>query len=121
MSKNNTTLNPVDEEMSELLTNSTMVMPDGEEATIAEAAADIAEAHKEVEQYKQGALTLTQVLDERIIEAEQADDDELVAALENLKHAAYGVYVRVNRGDDEVFGDRDGNYSGYFDEGNESE
>lgn len=75
---------------------------------------DIVVGHKELEEYKESALAITQKLDERIQEAEAAGNDDLVTLLEEVKRSAYGMYLRLHRGDAELMGDRDGKYDGYF-------
>jgi hypothetical protein len=77
---------------------------------------DIAEGHNEVEQYKAGALGLQQALDERLIEEENANPGSNTAeVLAEAKKSAFGLYLRIQRGDEELHGKRDGEYSGYFD------
>ena len=65
---------------------------------------------------KNGALAYSQYLDEAIIEHEVAGNDDVVQILQELKRTAFGIYLRIKRGDDELLGDRDGKYSGYYDE-----
>lgn len=103
-----------DDEISEVLTSTEIDTPDGETATLAEVAADLVVAHEEIEAYKNGALAYCQYLDEAIIEHEVAENDEVVQILEELKRTAFGVYLRVKRGDAELLGERDGKYSGYY-------
>lgn len=103
-----------DDETAEILTSTEIDTPDGETATLAEVAADLVVAHDEIESYKQGALAYCQYLDEAIVEHEVAGNDQVVQILRELKHTAFGVYLRVKRGDEELLGERDGKYSGYF-------
>lgn len=78
---------------------------------------DLAESHNELEQYKKGALGLTQALDEALIEAEKLNpDSDEVKVLQAAKDSAFGLYLRLQRGDEELHGHRDGEYSGYFNE-----
>jgi len=102
------------EEINERLTEVSIEMPDGEESTLAEVAADLVVAHNVIERYKQGALALSQSIDEASTQHEMDDDEEVVEILKELKRTAFGVYLRVKRGDDELMGSREGEYSGYF-------
>ena len=102
------------EEINERLTEVSIEMPDGEESTLAEVAADLVVAHNEIERYKQGALALSQSIDEASIQHEMDGDEEVVEILKELKRTAFGAYLRVKRGDDELMGSREGKYSGYF-------
>jgi hypothetical protein len=76
---------------------------------------DLAVAHKELEEYKEGALAMYQHLDERLHEAEAAGNDEVAHVLREVKKTAYGVYLRLHRGDAELVGDRGGKFADYFD------
>lgn len=105
-----------EDEISEVLTSTEIDTPDGETATLAEVAADLVVGHEEIESYKNGALAYSQYLDEAIIEHEVAGNDDVVQILQELKRTAFGIYLRIKRGDDELLGDRDGKYSGYYDE-----
>jgi hypothetical protein len=99
----------------ELIENTTLSVAE-DELTLAELIKDIQVAHKELDEYKSGALVLNQALNERIQEAEKEDDEQLIEVLNTLQHSAFGVYLRVTRGDDELVGDREGDYEGYFEE-----
>jgi hypothetical protein len=46
--------------------------------------------------------------------AKGEDDEQLVEILEGMKESAFGVYLRLQRGDLELLGERDGKHSGYF-------
>ncbi|UBF22317.1 hypothetical protein HRTV-11_gp60 [Halorubrum virus HRTV-11] len=105
-----------EEEISEVLTSTEIDTPDGETATLAEVAADLVVGHEEIESYKNGALAYSQYLDEAIVEHEVAGNDDVVQILRELKRTAFGIYLRIKRGDDELLGDRDGKYSGYYDD-----
>ena len=63
---------------------------------------------------KTGALSISQSIDEGIIEHEDAGNDEVVDVLKELKSTAFGIYLRIKRCDEELMGDREGKYSGYF-------
>jgi len=103
-----------DSEAAELLTEHEIEMPDGECDSLAQVATDIVVAHNEIEAYKTGALSISQSIDEAIIEHEDAGNDEVVDVLKELKSTAFGIYLRIKRGDEELMGDREGKYSGYF-------
>ena len=76
---------------------------------------DLAESHNELEQYKKGALGLTQSLDEALIEAKEHNpESDEVQVLQAAKESAFGLYLRLQRGDEELHGHREGEYSGYF-------
>ncbi|UBF22426.1 hypothetical protein HCTV-15_gp59 [Haloarcula virus HCTV-15] len=105
-----------EDEISEVLTSTEIDTPDGETATLAEVAADLVVGHEEIESYKNGALAYSQYLDEAIVEHEVAENDDIVQILQELKRTAFGIYLRIKRGDDELLGDRDGKYSGYYDD-----
>lgn len=76
---------------------------------------DLAESHNELEQYKKGALGLTQSLNEALIEAKEHNpESDEVQVLQAAKESAFGLYLRLQRGDEELHGHRKGEYSGYF-------
>jgi PAS domain S-box-containing protein len=76
---------------------------------------DLAVGHNELEQYKEGALSLHKAVDERLQEEEQHNPDSKECdVLREVKKAAFGLYLRLQRGDAELHGKRDGKYSGYF-------
>ena len=102
------------ENLTELIHGVSLEGPDGEPMTLADVIDDLAQSHEELDQYKRGALTMCSIIDERLQEAEAADADALAAVLRETKRTAFGVYLRVQRGDEELIGDRDGEYSGYF-------
>lgn len=89
--------------------------PDGE-VSLTEIMMDLMEAQNQLEKYKQGAAILHKKLEERLEEETQdGTDEDILMVLEEVSEAARGVYLRVERGDQELTGDRDGKYSGYFD------
>lgn len=102
------------DEVQEIVTN-TRLSNGKDEMTLEAAMLDLAVAHKELEEYKKGAIALYQRLDERLHEAEAAENDDLAKVLEEVKKTAYGVYLRLHRGDAELLGEREGKFSGYFD------
>jgi hypothetical protein len=106
----------IDPETAEEVMTETTLNVEGENLTLAELFQDIDAAHNEIDQYKSGALTLNQALDERLQKAKKnAESDEKIALLEDMKDAAFGIYLRIHRGDLELTGGRGGEYSGYFD------
>ena len=107
---------PITDTTAELkrLMNETTVEIGGGDETLADLVGDIKKAHQELDAYKSGALTLSNALDERILMAKGEDDEQLIEILEGMKESAFGVYLRLQRGDLELLGERDGKHSGYF-------
>ena len=58
---------------------------------------DLAIARRELEQYRQGALSLAASLDDKVLEAEAAGDVERADALRRLKRSAMDVYGWVEK------------------------
>jgi hypothetical protein len=82
---------------------------------LAEIMLDVTRGHNELEQYKRGALALYEALDERLAEEEKRNpDSDECQVIREVKRTAFGLYLRVQRGDMELHGDRDGRYSGYY-------
>ncbi|WP_372611548.1 hypothetical protein [Halomonas sp.] len=104
------------ERINEIITDVEIETPDGEKTPLGAVAADIVEAHTEVEAYKNGSMALSQALNEALTEYDEDDDEMVAQVIEELRAEAFGVYLRVTRGDDELIGDRDGPYSDYFGE-----
>lgn len=103
-----------EEELKEITQNVRVDCPDGEMPLNA-IMMDLAVGHNELEQYKQGALTLHQCLDERLEEEQKRNPNSKACdVLEAVKDTAFGLYLRLQRGDKELHGERDGQYSGYF-------
>lgn len=76
---------------------------------------DLAVGHNELEQYKKGALSLQKAIDERLQEEQSCNpDSKTCEVLEEVRDAAFGLYLRIQRGDEELHGKRSGKYSGYF-------
>lgn len=97
------------------LENITIEHPGGEDISLADIVEDIIVAHQEIEQYKQGALVLNQAIEEAIIAEEIGEEDEhTLTLMRDVKQSAFGVYLRIKRGDMEVMGNREGPYSGYL-------
>jgi hypothetical protein len=84
----------------------------GQELGVIGLAQDILKAHDQLDSYKKGATTMTQALDEKIEELDS--EDERIDALEDLRDTANMIYLRLERGDAEMRGDRDGEYSGHM-------
>ncbi|AGM11040.1 hypothetical protein HCTV-8_gp63 [Haloarcula virus HCTV-8] len=101
------------EELKRLM-NETTVEIGGEDERLSDLVGDIKKAHQELDAYKSGALKLSNALDERILMAKGDEDEQLIEILEGLKDSAFGVYLRLQRGDLELLGERDGKHSGYF-------
>lgn len=74
---------------------------------------DIQTAHKELDEYKSGSLTLAQDLSEA---ANETENKVLQAVLTDMSDSAFGVYLRLHRGDLELLGEREGEYSDFFSE-----
>jgi hypothetical protein len=102
------------EEMGEVM-NDVSVEIGGDAQPLSALVQDIQMGHKELDDYKSGSLALTQALDERIDVAESDESPEfLLEILNDLRDTAFGIYLRIQRGDEELVGDRDGEYSGHF-------
>ena len=101
-------------DLEEIVKNTRVDTPDGE-MSLDLIMFDVVTGHKEIEQYKKGALSLHKAIDERLQKEEQTNpgSDEC-QVLKEVKKAAYGLYLRIQRGDEELHGNRGGMYSGYF-------
>lgn len=104
----------LDDEDDEELAKETTVEVEGVDESLTDLMKDVAVAHQRLDEYKNGSLKLVQALDERIIEAEMADETDRVRLLQDVKKSAHGVHLRLERGDAELLGERDGKHSGYF-------
>lgn len=101
-------------EVAELANNIRVEGADGE-MPLSAIMLDLTVGHSELEQYKRGALSMYQAVDERLEEEEKRNPDSRECdVLEEVKKSALGLYLRLQRGDEELSGDRDGKYSGYF-------
>lgn len=98
------------ERVSELMQTATVATNSGT-LKLGGIVSDIQTAHKELDEYKSGALSLSQTLSEA---AKETDDEVERAILADLSDGAFGVYLRLTRGDVELMGGRDGDYSGYL-------
>jgi len=76
---------------------------------------DLAVGHNELEKYKEGSLSLYNAIDERLQEEQEINPNSKDCdVLREVKKTAFGLYLRLQRGDEELHGNRDGQYSGYF-------
>lgn len=100
---------------SALIEGVTVELPDGD-TPLAAIMQDIETAHKELDEYKNGSLVVSDALDEKIAQATINENEELKELLIDVKDAAFGVYLRVQYGDLELLGNRneDAEYHGYF-------
>lgn len=101
-------------EQAETLADNLMIETPEGEVPLTAVMVDILVAHGELDDYREAGLRMTQQLKERRMEAERNDNAEAVALLQELEESAYGIYLRLRRGDAELTGDRDGEYSDYF-------
>ena len=69
----------------------------GREADVADIIHDLVAAQRELEQYRKGALCLSQSLKEKALEAEAEGDFERAGALRRLRRSAMDVYGRVEK------------------------
>jgi len=109
-----TDLEAVPEDQIEEIVRSVRVNGPEKELTLAEIVLDVMVAQKEIEDYKRGSLSLFQNLDERQVEAEANGNEKTAAVIEEVKETTLGVYARIQRGDAELHGDRNGPFSDYF-------
>lgn len=106
----------ITKERLEQITKNIRVDAPGGKMTLNAIMIDLLAGHNEIEQYKKGALSLYDALDERLAEEEKRNpDSKEVAVLKEIKRSAFGLYLRIQRGDEELHGNREGKYSGYFD------
>jgi PAS domain S-box-containing protein len=103
-----------DKELEEVVDNVRVEGPE-QDIPLAAIMLDVTEGHTDLEQYKLGAYSLYEAVDERLAEENEQNPDSTTAkVLEEVKDATYGLYLRVQRGDAELEGQRGGEYSGYF-------
>ncbi len=101
-----------EERVSELMESETVEVS-GKPSTLSQIATDIQTAHAELDSYKSGSLSLSQTLSEA---SKEVEDEALQAILMDMSNGAFGVYLRLHRGDMELLGKRDGEYSGFLSE-----
>lgn len=104
-----------DDRVAEITESVRVESPSGE-LPLGDVMVNLALAHKDLHDTKKASLSLYQALDERKHEAEADGNAEVAEVLENVKKTAFGVYLRLQRGDLELLGERDGTYCGYFNE-----
>lgn len=104
----------VDEEELVELIEATTVEVEGKEESLPDLVKDIETAHDALDKYKSGSIYLTECIEERIGEAKRNGEDDLIPILKDMKDTSFGVHLRLSRGDDELLGDRDGEYSDYI-------
>lgn len=66
-----------------------------DETTLREAATDLAVAHRELDEYRNGALSLAQTLKEIQRTAEAEGNHQLATTTRNLKESALAVTERI--------------------------
>lgn len=104
-----------EDEVASLMGGVEVTIPgDGTTIELRDMMTDIMAGHFELDTYKRGALTFCDALDERITVAENNGEDDLAELLYEVRSAAFGLYLRVQRGDQELLGEREGEYSGFF-------
>lgn len=101
-----------EEQVSELMESKTVEVS-GNVSSLDDIASDIQTAHAELDNYKSGSLSLSQTLSEA---SKEVEDEALQAILMDMSNGAFGVYLRLHRGDLELLGERDGEYSGFLTE-----
>lgn len=88
-----------DTKMKQIVQNIRVDAPNGE-MTLNAIMLDLAVGHNELEEYKHGALTLHQAVDERLEEEEMRNpNSDEVAVLNEVKKSAFGLYQRIQQGD----------------------
>lgn len=95
------------------LLESETITKGGTKSTLGQLIGDMQTAHKQLDEYKEGSLSLAQDLSEA---ADETDDEVLKAILTDMSDGAFGVYLRLHRGDLELTGGREGEYSGFLTE-----
>lgn len=102
------------EELNQIVKNMRVDAPGGT-MPLSAIMLDLAVGHNELEQYKEGALSLHEAVDQRLKEEQTKNPDSKECdVLREVKDTAFGLYLRLQRGDEELHGNRDGKYSGYF-------
>jgi PAS domain S-box-containing protein len=110
-----TRLDELDENLVAEVTQNIRIEAPDENFTLQEIILDTMVSHNQLEDMKKGGLTLYKVIDERLQEEEERNPDSIECeVLEAVKRSVFGLYLRVQRGDKELKGDRPGRYSNYF-------
>ncbi len=113
MNKENIVDTDADADRVEELMESECIEVGGEYMQLSDLVSDIQVAYKQLDEYKAGSLSMAQDLSEA---AKAAEDETLQAILADMSDASFGVYLRLHRGDLELTGGRDGEYSGFLKE-----
>lgn len=114
----NTELCP--KEVERLIGNTEIEVPEADTTIpLSDLMTDVMSGHYELSAYQRGALTYCAALKEEIALAEERGDTEYVALLKVVFRSTFGLYLRVKRGDDELFEEDDGEYSDFFNFGPE--
>lgn len=100
------------ETVNELLQSETITVGENE-TSLGDVMSDIQTAHKELDEYKAGSMSLAKSLSEA---SDEADDEVLKAILADMSNGSFAVYLRLHRGDMELMGDREGEHSGFLKE-----
>lgn len=101
-----------EETINELLQSETVTVGTVE-TPLSDIISDIQTAHKGLDEYKSGSMSLAKTLSEA---ADETDDEVLTALFADLSDGAFTIYLRLQRGDMELLGDRNGEYSGFLKE-----
>lgn len=72
------------------------------ETPVGEVMVNLAEAHKDLEEYKNGALMMCAHLDEEILAARNQRNTELADRLKEVRHIAWLAYQRARLPDGEL-------------------
>jgi PAS domain S-box-containing protein len=101
--------NACGEEKQEIARNIRIDTPCGK-MTLQAIVMDLIEGHSDVNQYKNGAFTMYQSINKRLIEEEKRNPDSKQSdVLREAKCMAFGLYNRIQKGDWEFHG-KEGNY-----------
>jgi hypothetical protein len=102
------------EELNQIVKNTRVDAPSGK-MPLSKIMLDLAVSHNKIEQYKQGAFSLYDALNQRLDEEQEKNpDSDTAKVLEEIASSAFGMYLRINLGDEELHGERDGEYSDYW-------
>lgn len=100
-----------EDELEELLDGNTITI-NGENVTLRELAMEVNNAHRELDALKAGALETQASIEQRAMLASMNQEMEVVQLLNQIKQSSFFLYLRITRGDDELQGKRDGEFSG---------
>jgi hypothetical protein len=102
----------IDVDDPETLAEETTIGEDG--TTAMDMVESITEAHASLTQIRRSSLQATAKLEEQLQVAEENGESEKVELLEAIRHNAYGLFLRLRRGDAELTGERDGEFTNYY-------